>query len=261
MPEGDTIFRTAATLHARLAGRQVLRWSSPLPALMNVKVLGLTIVRVEAVGKNLFIIFEDGRALHSHMRMHGSWHIYPQTVSPRNFPGTARVMIEVEGCVAVCFSAPVVRMLSGPQVIREVEALGPDVLAPTFDVGEAAKRILAAGDRPIGVAIMDQKILAGVGNVYKSEILFLSKLDPFAASSSLGMEKARALMTQTRKLMQRNIVPGSGARTTRIGAGGRVWVYKRSGEPCFTCGERIRMRRQGIGQRSTYYCPSCQKTE
>jgi endonuclease-8 len=89
----------------------------------------------------------------------------------------------------------------------------------------------------------------------------LSKLDPFAASSSLGMEKARALMTQTRKLMQRNIVPGSGARTTRIGAGGRVWVYKRSGEPCFTCGERIRMRRQGIGQRSTYYCPSCQKTE
>jgi endonuclease-8 len=261
MPEGDTIFRAAATLHARLAGKQVIRWTSPLPALINPHVVGLTIVRVEAVGKNLFIVFEDGRALHTHMRMHGSWHIYPQSTEPRNFPGTARVTIEVEGCVAVCFAAPVVRMLSGPQVVREVEALGPDLLAPDFEVGGAAKRILAAGERPIGDTIMDQRVVAGIGNVYKSEVLFIMKLDPFAASESLGLEKARALMTEARRLMKRNLAPGSGMRTTRLGAGGRHWVYKRSGEPCLTCGERIRMRRQGVGQRSTYYCPSCQKTE
>ncbi|MEO8875880.1 MAG: DNA-formamidopyrimidine glycosylase family protein [Polyangiaceae bacterium] len=259
MPEGDTILRAATTLHARLAGKQVLRWSSPLPALVNVKVLGLTIARVEAVGKNLFIVFEDGRALHSHMRMSGSWHVYPQTTSPRNFPGTARALIEVAGCVAVCFNAPVVRMLSGAQVQREVAALGPDILSPSFDVIEAARRILAAGERPVGDAIMDQSILSGIGNIYKSESLFVAKLDPFSASNAIGLEKLRVLVTQARRLMQRNLLPGSGMRTTRIGSGSKVWVYKRNGERCFTCGERIRMRRQGVGQRSTYYCPSCQK--
>jgi len=261
MPEGDTILRAATTLHARLAGRPVLRWSSPLPALINVHVLGQKILRVDAVGKNLFIVFEDGRALHSHMRMSGSWHVYPQTTSPRSFPGTARVMIEVEGCVAVCFNAPVVRMLSSAQVQREVAALGPDILSPTFDVIDAARRILAAGDRPVGDAIMDQSILAGIGNIYKSESLFVTKLDPFASSASLGLEKLRALVTQARRLMHRNLSPSTGMRTTRLGSGSRVWVYKRSGEPCLTCGERIRMRRQGVGQRSTYYCPACQNTE
>jgi endonuclease-8 len=261
MPEGDTIFRMAVTLNGRLAGKEVLRWSSTVPSLLRAHMLGHTIVRVDAVGKNLFIVFDDGRALHTHMRMSGSWHIYPQTTSPRNFPGTARVVIEVEGCVAVCFAAPVVRMLSGADVKREVQSLGPDVLAAAFDTNEAARRVLAAGERHIGDAIMDQTILAGVGNVYKSELLFLTKVDPFSPSANLGVVKARNLVGEARRLMLRNIAPGSTMRTTRIGEGGRVWVYKRSGEPCFACGERIRMRRQGVGKRSTYYCPSCQNVK
>ncbi len=223
--------------------------------------MGRTIVRVDAVGKNLFIVFDDGRALHTHMRMHGSWHIYPQTTSARNFPGTAKVVIEVEGCVAVCFAAPVVRMLSGADVQREVSSLGPDMLASSFDAAEAARRVLAAGERPIGDTIMDQSIVAGIGNVYKSEVLFITKIDPFGESGAIAIEHARKLMTEARRLMLRNIAPGSRTRTTRLGPGGPVWVYKRSGEPCLTCGERIRMRRQGIGKRSTYYCPSCQNVK
>lgn len=261
MPEGDTIYRTAATLTARLVGKQILRWSSTVPSLLRAHMEGHTIVRIDAVGKNLFVVFDDGRALHTHMRMHGSWHIYPQTVSPRNFPGTAKVIIEVEGCVAVCFSAPVVRMLSGPEVKREVDSLGPDVLGASFEANEAARRVIAAGDRPIGDTIMDQSIVAGIGNVYKSEILFIVKIDPFEASSVLGLDRARKLMTEARRLMLRNVGPGSGRRVTRLGPGGPVWVYKRSGEACLKCGERIRMRRQGIGKRSTYYCPVCQNVK
>jgi endonuclease-8 len=261
MPEGDTIFRAAATLSARLVGREILRWSSTVPSLLRSHMLGRKIVRVDAVGKNLFIVFDDGRALHTHMRMHGSWHIYPQTVSPRNFPGTAKVIIEVDGCVAVCFSAPVVRMLSGPEVQREVDSLGPDVLAPSFEVGEAVRRVIAAGERPIGDTIMDQSIVAGIGNVYKSEVLFITKIDPFEESGAIGIEAARKLMNEARRLMLRNVGPGSRGRVTRLGPGGPVWVYKRSGAPCLKCGERIRMRRQGVGRRSTYYCPVCQNVK
>jgi endonuclease-8 len=261
MPEGDTIFRAAVSLNARLAGKEILRWSSTVPSLMSAHMLGRTIVRVDAVGKNLFIVFDDGRALHTHMRMTGSWHIYPQTTEPRNFPGNARVTIEVEGCVAVCFSAPVVRMLSGPEVRREVGSLGPDVLATSFEANEAARRVIAAGKRPIGETIMDQSIVAGIGNVYKSELLFITKIDPFSESGALDLDAARKLMTEARRLMLRNTAPGSGMRTTRLGAGGRYWVYKRSGEQCRKCGEAIRMRRQGVGQRSTYYCRICQNVK
>lgn len=259
MPEGDTILRAATTLGARLSGKKVLRFASTLPQLSHAGLVGRTIRAVQAVGKNLFIVFDDGRSLHTHMRMTGSWHVYPQTVEPRKLAGTARVMLEVDGCVAICFSAPIVRLLSDAQVAREVATLGPDILAESFDAGETARRVVAAGERPIGEVVMDQTVVAGIGNIYKSESLYVARIDPFLAAGALGIDKARALLGHARRLMQRNLTPGAGMRTTRLGAGGRLWVYKRSGEPCFTCGERIRMRRQGVGKRSTYYCPSCQK--
>ena len=259
VPEGDTILRSATTLRARLVGKEVLRWESTLPAIARAKMVGRTVERIESVGKNLFIVFDDRRSLHTHMRMTGSWHVYPQNIDPRTLPGSARVLIEVEGCVAVCFSAPVIRLLSDAEVDREVKTLGPDILGSGFDADDAARRIVAQGERPIGEVVMDQGVIAGIGNIYKSESLYIARIDPFAACATLGLDRVRALVLHARRIMRRNIAPGSGMRTTRIGAGGRHWVYRRSGEPCFTCGDRIRMLRQGVQKRSTYYCPRCQK--
>ena len=259
MPEGDTILRSATTLRARLVGKKVLRWESTLPAIARARMVGRMVERVEAVGKNLFIMFDDRRSLHTHMRMTGSWHVYPQSIDVRKLPGSARILIEVDGCIAVCFSAPVIRLLSDAEVDREVKTLGPDILSPEFEPDEAAHRIVAEKDRPIGEVVMDQSVIAGIGNVYKSESLYIARIDPFASCAALGFDRVRALVGHARRIMKRNVAPGSGMRTTRIGAGGRHWVYRRSGEPCFTCGDRIRMLRQGAQKRSTYYCPRCQK--
>ncbi|MGH7285891.1 MAG: zinc finger domain-containing protein, partial [Polyangiaceae bacterium] len=136
---------------------------------------------------------------------------------------------------------------------------GPDILAPGFDAGEAASGLVARGERPIGEVVMDQTVIAGIGNIYKSESLYIARIDPFASTEALGVERVRTLLAHARRIMQRNLASGSSMRTTRIGAGGRLWVYKRSSEPCFTCGDRIRMLRQGMQKRSTYYCPTCQK--
>ena len=259
MPEGDTLFRSATTLRARLVGKKVLRWESTIASIARARLVGHVIERVESIGKNLFIVFDDHRSLHTHMRMTGSWHVYPQNMDSRKLPGSARVLIEVEGCIAVCFSAPTIRLLSDAEVDREVRTLGPDILGPGFDAAEAASRVVAQGQRPIGEVIMDQSVVAGIGNIDKSESLYIARIDPFVGSAALGLERARTLLAHARRIMQRNLAPGSGMRTTRLGAGGRQWVYKRSGELCFTCGGRIRMLRQGAQKRSTYYCPTCQK--
>ena len=261
MPEGDTIHRAAATLRARLGGKKILAWSSPLPQLARANLVGHTITKIEAVGKNLFMVLDDGRVVHSHMRMKGSWHVYPPSERGRARTPSARATIEVEGCVAICFSAPVVRILSGADALREQETLGPDLLAAEFDVGGAAERVLARGKQPIGEVVMDQGVVAGIGNIYKSECLYIARINPFAGAASIGAEKANELMVLARRLMKRNLSPGIPMRTTRVGGSSRVWVYKRSGEACFTCGTKIRMKRQGEMNRSTYYCPACQNVE
>ncbi len=261
MPEGDTIHRAAVTLRARLGGKKIIGWSSPLPQLARANLVGRTIVKVEAFGKNLFMVLDDGRSIHSHMRMKGSWHVYPRSERRRALAPTARATIEVEDCVAICFSAPIVRVLSGAEAARAVEALGPDLLATDFDLGAATERLLAQGARPIGEVVMDQEVVAGIGNIYKSECLYVARINPFVSAWLLGKDKTRELLALARRLMQRNLSPGTPMRTTRIGGSSRVWVYKRSGEPCFTCGAKIRMKRQGAMNRSTYYCPSCQNVE
>lgn len=273
MPEGDTILRAARTLALALTGKTVCRLDSPIPELQNAALTGRRVDAVEAHGKNLFVRFDDGRTLHTHMRMNGSWHLYRPGERWLKSAAAARVVLEVEArpgegaasraFVAVCFSAPVVRLLVAGLGDTERARLGPDILKPDFDSATAMARLRALGPRPIGEALLVQSAVAGIGNIYKSESLFAQRLDPWTPVSRLDDRALAAIVDEARRLMLRNVAPGSGMRTTTASSlagerGSRFAVYGRSGRPCTKCGAVIAMRRQGPAQRSTYYCPSCQ---
>ena len=269
MPEGDTIFRAARTLGAVLTGRTVLRAESDLAALSpaRARLVGRRIEGVEALGKNLLMRFDDGRVLHTHMRMHGSWHVYRKGERWQRAPHRARLVLEVEGFVVVCFDAPVVELMSPSRAETNpaLASLGPDILAPNFDADEARRRLRARelGDSPIGDAVLDQRAVAGIGNVYKSEVLFVMRVDPFAPVSSFDDAMLDAIIDAARRLMQHNVLPGQRMRTIRRGSAGeggrgRFYVYGRSGKPCYVCSATIGMKRQGSAARSTYFCSRCQ---
>ncbi len=237
------------------------------------------IVSIDTHGKNLMMRFDDGRALHTHMQMSGSWHIYRPGERWRQSPGAARVVFEAlqvrpDGppvpFVVVCFRAPVVRLLDRLQATTDARlaALGPDILAPELDVDDVLRRLRAESDRPLGDAVLDQHLVAGIGNIYKSETLFLVRENPFARVGDLDEARLRTVLTRARELMQANTSPippmanrGSTRVTRRALGGPRYWVYKRGGEACLVCGATLKMRRQGGALRSTYYCPSCQGVE
>jgi endonuclease-8 len=259
MPEGDTLFVIARALGARLDGQRVVSFRSTLGAQVDRARVGRVIERVVARGKNLLVVFDDGWTLHTHLRMSGYWRLAPTEAQRRRPPPTARVVIEVDRWVATCHRAPVVRMLRGDA--EAALGLGPDLLGETFDEAAAADRVHHARELALGEAIVAQRLVAGIGNVYKSEVLFLERLNPFLSAGDVPPESIARVLGRARSLMLANVAPGARGRTTRgsprSGGAGRVWVYRRAGEPCFRCGARIAMRRQGDG-RSTYFCPECQ---
>jgi len=263
MPEGDTLFRTAATLHRVLAGKRVARCESQLVTIERADLVGQLVVRVEARGKNVLIHFEDGRVLHTHMRMHGSWHVYPIGERWRGKRSEARVVLTVEDVVAVCFSAPVVRLLVAGALPRdrEVATLGPDLLDPACDLVQARVNLRTVPSLEIGQAIMRQSLVAGVGNIFKSESLFAVRTNPFRLVSDLDDDALDRLLGQARTFLKANTMHG-GARSTRASlSGSKTWVYMRAREPCFVCRTPLEMRRQGPPggpPRSTYFCSKCQ---
>jgi endonuclease-8 len=263
VPEGDTIHRAAARLRPALAGRVVRRFEAPRLA-GDRPAVGARIDDVEAVGKHLLVHFEGGLTLQTHMRMSGSWHLYRPGERWRKGAHLARVVIEVDDWLAVCFSAPTVRTYR-----RDVSAvtaptahLGPDLCGADLtdaDVDECVDRMVtltAPGDE-IGAVLLDQRIACGVGNVYKSEVLFACGIDPFAPVASLDADTRRGLVTTASRLLRANL--GTGARTTVPGlASGQLAVYGRNRQACRRCGTTIEARRQGEQARTTYWCPTCQ---
>ena len=195
--------------------------------------------------------------------MTGSWHIYRPEEAWQKPARLAVVVIRTGDFVAPCFSAPVVELLTEREAKRHpsLASLGPDAITAEFDPADARRRILRRADLPIGVALLDQRAMAGVGNVYKSEVLFLKRVSPFLTVGELGEEVLDALVAESHRLLLLN--RENGVRRTSFGLDERrrLWVYGRSGEPCRVCGTPIRMRRQGMDARSTYYCPSCQGVE
>jgi endonuclease-8 len=203
MPEGDTLHRIANAAAPRLVGRAVRQVEAPRLAADLRGLVGTTITRVEARGKYLVIIFDEAFAILTHLRMTGKWHLYAPGEPWRRSRHALRVLVEVEGTVACCFSAPVVRLLRAKDLERVVGAgsLGPDVLGPSFDVDAAIANLRAGGDTAIGEALLDQARVSGIGNVWKSELLFRERLDPFAPVASFSDEALRALLERARVSM------------------------------------------------------------
>jgi endonuclease VIII len=267
VPEGDTLFRTAAGLRPHLVGRAVtaVRAQGPGPVPQVRRLIGRRIDAVEAIGKNLLIRFDGGLEIRTHLRMHGSWHRYRPGQPWRRPPGRARLVLEVPGSIAVCFDAPVVELLEQrAEVVHPALArLGPDLLAPGFDAAEARRRLRLAerADRPIGAALLDQGVMAGIGNVYKNEILWIERVSPFSAVREFDDPTLDRCIATARRLLTANVGPRRGPeRVTTAGdrsATGPLYVYGRQGRPCRRCGARIAVTRAVLG-RATYWCPTCQ---
>lgn len=267
MPEGDTIHRTATVLREALVGRRVTdARAQPRQGLRSVprmeRVIGTTVARVESIGKHLLIGFDNGLTLRTHLRMSGSWHRYAPGERWRRPLHEATVIVETAGAVAVCFNAPTAELLTGTELERHerLGALGPDLLSATFDADAAVARLRQRSGAQIANALLDQEALAGIGNVYKSEVLFCERTHPWTDVAALDDARLGALVATARRLLHANL--RGGARVTtgapRAGSGNALWVYGRTGRPCRRCGTLIRAERQGILARATYWCPRCQ---
>jgi endonuclease VIII len=265
MPEGDTIYRTAQVLRDVLAGQQVTAArAQPQPGLRRVpdlsRLVGTRVETVEARGKHLLIGFDNGLTLRTHMRMRGSWHRYHPRERWRRPANEASVVLETADAVAVCFNAPVAELLTDAELVRNrsLGALGPDLLASDFDPDEALRRLRERPDVTLGEALLDQRAVAGVGNVYKSEVCFIERLDPFGRVGHFDDVALRGALTTAARLMRANVRGGARVTTGRAGRGRGLWVYGRSGRPCRRCGTPIRSAPQGDLARTTYWCPRCQ---
>jgi endonuclease VIII len=265
MPEGDTIFRTADVLRAALVGRRVTAARAQArPGMRRVpdlsRVVGTTVERVEPLGKHLLIGFSNGLTLRSHLRMSGSWHRYRPGEPWRRPVHQASAILETPDSVAVAFNTPVVELLTETGLDRSepLRNLGPDLLGESVDIGGAVERLRDRDAEEIGTAILDQRAVAGIGNVIKNEVLFVDGLDPWAPVAAFGDEELQAALRTARRLLQANTRGGQRVTTGSPRRGEALWVYGRANQPCRRCGTLIQVRRQGDLARLTYWCPRCQ---
>lgn len=268
MPEGDTLFRTAAGLRPYLVGRPVIAARATRSGAQVSRLVGATVDAVESVGKNLVIRFSNGLAVRTHLRMTGTWHRYRPGERWRRPAARAVLVIEVDGAVAVCFDAPVVELFDerSAAIHPALAPLGPDLLAPDFDAAEALRRLRDPARAPTTIveAILNQRVMAGVGNVYRAEILFIEKVDPFTRVDALDDATLTRLIATARRLLLANVSRRRGPeRSTTEGAreaaGAPLWVYGRAGRPCRRC--RTPIRATSLGRelpRTVWWCPSCQ---
>ncbi|MEE4422718.1 Fpg/Nei family DNA glycosylase [Streptomyces bugieae] len=259
MPEGDTVWRLAQRLHEALAGRPLTRCDLRVPRLATVDLTGRGVLAVVPRGKHLLTRFEGGLTLHSHLRMDGAWQIYAPAERWRGGPAhQIRAILGTAEHTAVGYRLPVLDLLPTAEEPRVVGHLGPDLLGPDWDAAEALRRLLDAPRRPLGEALLDQRNLAGIGNVFKSELCFLLRASPWLPVGELpAPERAPAL---AKKLLEAN--KRRPARTTTPSArpDRRLWVYGRAGRPCLRCGTPVRSADQdpAAEERVTYWCPRCQ---
>jgi endonuclease VIII len=273
MPEGDTIFRAARTLHRALAGKIITRFESVFPALTRIHddtpITGRTMEGVESVGKHVLMRLSDGLILRTHMRMNGSWHIYRPGEGWQRSARDMRIVIGSQDFEAVGFNIPVAEFIKARDLERheELRQLGPDLLADDFDGAEAAKRTRERPSLDIGDALLNQRVMAGIGNVYKSEVLFLCGVNPFRAVATIPDADLQRVIETARTLLHANVSTGLAPMTTYTGyrrttrrddPTERLWVYGRARMPCRRCGAPILVKPQGSDARLTYWCPTCQ---
>lgn len=251
MAEGDTILRAARRIEAALDGGTV-EASAPNPrgrAARIERLDGRTFERAGAHGKHLLLHFGE-LVLHSHMGMSGSWHTYRRGEPWRKPPGAAWAVLSTERAEAVQFGGPTLRLLRPESLSRDpvLARLGPDLLTPNFDAEQIAQSLAGAPDRDLGDALLDQHLVAGIGNIFKSEACFAAHLDPWQRVANVPGEQLRHVAQAAHDLMHEAVESGRQDRA----------VYKRAGRPCPRCGTKIRSRGQGDANRTTYWCPVCQ---
>ena len=274
MPEGDAIFRTARTLHRALAGHEVVKFQSVLPALTRVHedapITGRTVESVSAAGKHLLMRFSGDLILRTHMRMNGSWHIYRADEQWRRPRRDMRVLVATREFQAIGFNLPVAQFLHARDLNRQddLRFLGPDLLGSSFDSAEAVRRFRERPDSPIADALINQRIVAGAGNVYKSEVLFLCGINPLVPVGSLSDDELTKILQTAQRYLRVNVDAPKGGivtyrgyrkTTSRRDQGDGLYVYGRARLPCRKCGTPIEVSAQGPNARLTYWCPSCQK--
>ncbi|WP_050502507.1 Fpg/Nei family DNA glycosylase [Streptomyces monomycini] len=262
MPEGDTVWRTARRLHEALAGKPLTRSDLRVPKLATTDLSGRTVLEVVPRGKHLLTRVEGGLTLHSHLRMDGAWKIYAPAERWRGGPAhQIRAVLATADRTAVGYRLPVLELLRTADEDDAVGHLGPDLLGPDWDPAEALRRLLADPARPLGEALLDQRNLAGIGNVFKCELCFLLRASPWLPVGRLPTpERATTL---AKKLLEANKDRLARVTTPSARPDRRQWVYGRAGRPCFRCGTPIRTGEQGppTQERVTYWCPTCQPEE
>jgi endonuclease-8 len=277
MPEGDSIFRAARALDKALRGKVVTAFDTALANLASVNdetpVVGRTVERVDARAKWCLIFFSGDMILLTHMRMSGSWHLY-RTGERWQLPRSAmRIAITCGPVQAAGFNIPVAEFHTARSLERntKLRELGLDVLGGAYSVTKATRALLDYGqqysDAEVGNVLLNQRVIAGLGNVYKSEVAFAAGVNPFRQMRSVTERELEKMADAAERFLQANVAEGASARMTTytgprlahdVDRNNRLWVYGRAGEECRRCGTTIEMRRQGTGARSTYWCPACQ---
>lgn len=274
MPEGDTIFRAARTLHRALAGQVVIRFETQLPHLQRIHddtpLTGRTLEEVSAHGKWMTMRFSGDLILLTHMLMSGSWHIYRPGEKWQRSRYDMRIVIATQHFEAVAFKVPVAEFHTAASLSQRdgFAQLGPDILSRTFDEQHAKSNLEGQPSLEVGEALLRQHVMAGMGNVYKSEVCFACRVNPFARVQTLTDDQVNCLITTARKFLSANVTDTAGdgivtytgfRRTTRrTDPAERLWVYGRRGSPCRRCGTLIESRKQGRDARITFWCPTCQ---
>lgn len=269
MPEGDTVWLAAASLRSALAGQPLTASDFRVPALATVDLVGRTVLDVVARGKHLLTRLSPGGGdrpaagealtLHTHFRMDGSWHLYRPGERWRGGPDwQVRAVLRTAERVAVGYRLPVVDLLPTADEASVVGHLGPDLLGPDWDLEVATRRLRTDPDREIGPALLDQRNLAGIGNLYKTEVCFLRGVTPWTRIADVS--DLPALLALAQRLLETN--KGSYAQSTTgdTRPGRAHWVFEREGRPCRRCGSRIARAEQGPAPyaRLSYWCPRCQ---
>lgn len=257
MPEGDTVYRAATNLNAALAGTRVVRCDIRVPAFATVDLTGDTIHDVVSRGKHLLIRIGE-LTIHSHLKMEGSWHLYREGSRWRRPDWQARAILATDEWTAVGFQLGLVEVVPTAEEHSIIGYLGPDLLGPDWNAPEAVDRLSADATRPVGLALLDQRNLAGIGNVYRNELCFLRGILPTRPMGEVS--DVPRLVDLAHRLLEANKDRGDRTTTGTL-RGATDWVYGRQGKPCRRCGTAIERGTLGDDElqlRDIYWCPRCQ---
>lgn len=264
MPEGHTIHRAARRLRSILDGNELDRVEARGVHLVEARAAeqlrGATVTGVEARGKHLLVHVDRGLTVHSHLRMDGVWHLYRDGERWRKSRRRAWLVLGAGEWDAVNFDGPILQLHRTDRLdlVPSLAQLGPDVLVDPFDDGDYLRRMRSDGSREVGDAVLDQRLVAGIGNIYKNESLFVARVDPWRRIEDLADDDLVRVREVATRLMHDGVLDARAITYRGPGPAGR-WAYGRAGLPCRRCSGPITSKPQGVNQRTTYWCADCQR--